>query len=147
MAATGDNSDVQLPYRLPLSKETHDHDCLEQCVNEMDEEFVVTAAQIAQDAQAGYDCDYCNKRQPVGCNEVKEWCKGHSALPQQAARERRNYIGKRHATRLMCDARKEGIVRSHVESTNLRARHSDTYVTKTDFSYDTIRCFLRQALR
>ena len=101
MAVSGDNSDVQLPYRLPLCAETHA--CSEQCIDELQEDLVVTAAQVAQDAQAGYACDYCNKRQPVACNEVKEWCKGHSSLSQQVANERRNYIGKRHTTRLMSD--------------------------------------------
>ena len=113
MAVSGDNSDVQLPYRLPLCSETHT--CPEQCIDELQEDLVVTAAQVAQDAQAGYACDYCNKRQPVACNEVKEWCKGHSALSQQVANERRNYIGKRHATRLMSDFYCKGIARSHVE--------------------------------
>ena len=131
MVASGDNSDVQLPYRLPLCAETHT--CPEQCLNELEEELVVTAAQVAQDAQAGYACDYCNKRQPVACNEVKEWCKGHAALAQQVAHARRNYIGKRHATRFMADAYCKGIVRSQVESTNLRARHLDTDVTRAEF--------------
>ena len=49
---------------------------------EMSEDVIIQAAQCAQDAQAGYACDYCNKRQPMAFNEVKECCKGHQDLIQ-----------------------------------------------------------------
>ncbi len=49
-------------------------------MEELDEAAVAEARQVAQDAQAGYACDYCNKRQPTAVNEVKEWCKGQHAL-------------------------------------------------------------------
>ena len=42
------------------------------CVDEFDEMAIVSDAQIAQDAQAGYACDYCTKRPPMAFNEVKE---------------------------------------------------------------------------
>ena len=42
---------------------------------------MIEATQIAQNAQAGYACDYCTKRQPMAFNECKECCKGRS-LPR-----------------------------------------------------------------
>ena len=120
LAAQGCNSDVQLPYRFPVCAATHD--CEEACTGELGEDIIVEATQVAQDAQAGYACDYCNKRQPMAFNEVKECCKGHQDLSRRLAGERVSYIGKRHATRLMSDAYGKGIVRGQVENTNLRAR-------------------------
>ena len=64
------NSDVQLPYRLPLCSATHA--CEKDCLKDLDEDAMVEAAQQSQDAQAGYACDYCNKRQPCAVNEIKE---------------------------------------------------------------------------
>ena len=52
------NSDVQLPYRFAIAELTH----------------CSTDAQMSQDAQVGYACDYQNKRQSLACNEVKECC-------------------------------------------------------------------------
>ena len=121
------NSDVQLPYRFPIIEGTHA--CEELCVDSANEMSIVEAAQAAQDAQAGYACDYCNKRHPMAFNEVKECCKGHTDLNQSLHGERVNYIGKRHATRLMCEAYGKGIVRGQVENTNLRANFKDNDVT------------------
>ena len=61
LAAHVFNSDVQLPYRFPICPETHA--CPDTCVESIDEGDIIHAAQAAQDAQAGYACDYCNKRQ------------------------------------------------------------------------------------
>ena len=82
---------------------------------------MVEATQVAQDAQAGYACDYCTKRQPLAFNECKECVKGHRQLASDLKKESLNRIGKRHATRLMSDAYGKGIVRGQVENTNLRA--------------------------
>ena len=64
------NSDVQLPYRFPVMCMTCY--CGQQCGDKVDNDVVIRAAQVAQDAQAGYACDYCNKRQPMASNEAKE---------------------------------------------------------------------------
>ena len=72
LAAHGFNSDVQLPYRFPITEATHSsHVCLLKCFDFLDERTMVNAAQVSQDAQAGYACDYQNKRQPMACNEKK----------------------------------------------------------------------------
>jgi len=49
------NSDVQLFYRLPLTKQTHSDLCLldEQCLQIYDINEVAKACQLAQDVQAG----------------------------------------------------------------------------------------------
>ena len=72
---------------------------------------MIEAAQQSQDAQAGYACDYCNKRQPCAAHEIKEWCKGQHELGAEVRKERPNYIGKRLVTRFMSDAYGKGIVR------------------------------------
>ena len=63
LAAQGCNSDVQLPYRFPVCPATHD--CEEECTHDLDDNAIVEATQLAQDAQAGYACYDCNKRQPM----------------------------------------------------------------------------------
>ena len=123
LAALRCNSDVLLLFWLPLTAATHA--CEESCIEDLDEGQVVQAAQLAQDAQAGYTCDYCIKRQPMAVKEIKEWCK-------QLRHQKRSYIGKRHAARLMSDAYGKGVVRSHVESTNLRANAKDNAVTHAE---------------
>ena len=78
LAAQRCNSDVQLPYRFPIIKESHGCWHCKCLINK--DTVMVDAMQLAQDAQAGYACDYCTKRQPMALNEVKECCKGHSTL-------------------------------------------------------------------
>jgi hypothetical protein len=116
------NSDVQLPYRFPITAETHDDTlCGEACVNSCDPDVILNAAQTSQDAQAGYSWHYCNKRHPMAFNEVRECCKGHDGLAESLHGKGLSYIGKRHATRLMSDAYGRGIVRGQAENTYLRA--------------------------
>ena len=109
LAAHRCNSDVQLPYRFPITKDTHfceDPTCLQSSLK-----LMIEATQIAQDAQAGYACDYCTKRQPMAFNECMECVKGHRQLGLDLKQESLNAIGKRHAMRLISDAYNKGIVR------------------------------------
>ena len=73
------SSDMHLPYRLPISEVTHDDvsRCADECYSSSTTKDMVEAAQAAQDSQAGYACDYQNKRAARSCNEVKECAKGH----------------------------------------------------------------------
>ena len=71
------NDDVKLPWRFPITTETHSPACKCACYAETDNSKLIEACQVAQDAQAGYACDYSNKRQPMAFIEGKEWCKGH----------------------------------------------------------------------
>jgi hypothetical protein len=130
LAAQRFNSDVQLPYRFPVIPASHSEECDENCLElDVSDEEIIRAAQIAQDAQAGYACDYCTKRPPMAFNEVKECCKGHQDLTERLRGESTNYVGKRHAMRLMSDAYGKGIVRGQVENTNLRAYAKENDVT------------------
>ena len=98
LAFQRDNSDVQLPYRFPMTADTHDDSlCSESCLANVDQHVILNAAQTNQDAQAGYACDYCSKRQPMAFNEVKECCKGHDDLTTEVRGKGLHYIGKRHA--------------------------------------------------
>ena len=56
LAAQRCNSDVQLSYRFPIIKESH-YCCHCTCILSNDK-VMVEAMQMAQDAQAGYACDY-----------------------------------------------------------------------------------------
>jgi len=117
------NSDVQLPYRLPINVASHSSECPlgDACLLQCNVASMVNAAQIAQDAQVGYTCDYQNKRQPCGCNEVKECCNGFTRMGQNIGHEPVSYQGKRYMTRILCHAYNSGIVRSAVENRNLRS--------------------------
>ena len=121
------NSDVQLPYRLPVTKDTHSDICPlgNECLESYKKIDVVTACQLAQDAQAGYACDYQCKRQPCGCNEVRECCVGLSRLGETLKDKPIAYQGKRYMSRILCHAYNNGIVRSAVENRNLRAHSRD----------------------
>ena len=142
LAAQQFNSDVQIPYRVPLTADSHSKQCCELCLQEDDELTMVQSFQFGQDAQAGYACDYCSKRQPMAFNEIKECCKGHQDLNEKLQGEARNYVGKRHATRLMSDAYGKGIVRGQCECTHLRAYsktsdvlHAETFRTSQTESF------------
>jgi hypothetical protein len=132
------NSDVQIPFRFPIDRCIH---CCsrEACLGKNDKD-IIESAQFAQDAQAGYACDYCTKRLPMAFNEVQECCKGHMTLAAKVTREPINRQGKRHAIRLMNDLNGRGIVRGQVENTNLRAyykkRRSDISRGNNDCSYN-----------
>ena len=133
LAAHGFNGDVQLPYRFPVAAETHSSaECRECCIESVEENTIVVAAQVAQDAQAGYACDYQNKRQPMAFNEIKECCKGHGDLATQVAGQGVAYIAKRHASRLMSDAYGKGIVRGQAENVNLRVNAREDAVTHAE---------------
>ncbi|CAJ1408108.1 unnamed protein product, partial [Effrenium voratum] len=131
-AALRANTDVQLPYRLPPCKETHSRVCEEGgCLDEVDLESVITAAQHAQNAQCGYAGDYGSKRQVVALHEVNEWMRGQRALGRELAGKGRSYQGVRHLRRFMSDAYGRGIVRSAPEVVNLLTRQ-DRNANSTD---------------
>ena len=137
------NSDVQLPYRLPIIEGTHfcdDPRCLD-----CKEEDLIEATQIAQDAQAGYACDYCNKRQPLAFNECKECVKGLQRLSEKHGDDPLNKLGKRYAMRIMSDAYGKSCVRGAAENTNLRAyaRSDDITLAESIQTCQTVSFFGR----
>ena len=64
-AALHCNADVQLPYRMPITELTHVHSsiCGNKCYERVSEAQMVDAAQLSQDVQAGYACDYQKQAQ------------------------------------------------------------------------------------
>ena len=97
------NSDVQLPHRLPICAQTHADDCCDNpnCVGDVDEDEIINSCQNAQNAQAGYACDYTAKNQAMAFNEVKECCKGHENVSAKLRGESLNYVAGRHRKRLL----------------------------------------------
>ena len=76
--------DVQVPYRFPVTELTHNAvQCEKSCHLAQSTQEIVREAQRTQAAQAGYACDYQNKRHPIAMHEVKEWQKGQGALQQE----------------------------------------------------------------
>ena len=73
LAALRCNSDVQIPFRFPITTGTHqDEHCDKKCFENQSVSDLVKEAQTAQAAQAGYACDYQNKRLPIAVHEVKD---------------------------------------------------------------------------
>ena len=120
LAALRCNSDVQLPYRLPIIKDKT-HFCDDPSCLDVSEKELIEATQVAQDAQAGYACDYINKRQPLAFNECKECVKGLRQLSDRYKDDPLNKLGKRYAMRITSDAYGRCCVRAAVENTHLRA--------------------------
>ena len=106
---------------------------------------MIEATKLAQDAQAGYACDYCTKRQPMAFNECMECVKGHRQLALDLKQESLNRIGKRLVMRLISDAYNKGIVRAQVENTNLRAYATSTDVTSAESfkTCQTVSCLVK----
>ena len=102
LVASGDN-DIKNPTRLVISSKTHDKECEENGAQSNNLTAQVKAMEASQAAQVGYHCDYCNKRQPVGIHECKEWAKGHKTLEQGVKGERLSYKAKRHTPRIISD--------------------------------------------
>ena len=130
LAAHRFNSDVQVPYRLPICEATIS--CEGKCLASVDEEEMILASQLAQDAQAGYACDYCNKRQPMAFSECKECLKGIRRMGEGMEKKSLRYKIKRYALRICSDAYGKGIVRGHTENTNLCAYTKDNILTSAE---------------
>ncbi len=56
---TGDNNDIKIPYRLPITQQSHDVECDGNCPEEQPLEELIVAVEACQSAQVGYHCDYC----------------------------------------------------------------------------------------
>ena len=72
LAALRCNSDVQIPFRFPITSVTHQDECCDQkCHQRARLADMIKEAQTNQAAQAGYACDYQNKRLPIAVHEIK----------------------------------------------------------------------------
>ena len=70
LAALRCNSDVQLPYRFPVTEVFHSDRCRGNCDLKVSVFDYAKSMQVAQAAQAGYGADYQNKRYPIARHEV-----------------------------------------------------------------------------
>ena len=122
--ATGDNNDIKIPYRFPVTQTSHEKLCTASSCRPCLEESggldsMIRAVENSQAAQVGYHCDYCNKRQPIGVAEAKEWEKGHQRLSAETESESVSYMMRRHAKRICSDCYARGVLRTPNETTKL----------------------------
>ena len=128
LAALRCNSDVQVPYRFPVTEFIHnDAHCWKSCHLAQSTQETVREAQRNQAAQAGYACDYQNKRHPIAMHEVKEWQKGQGVLHQEVQGKPTGYVGARTAKNIMTSSYCRGVSRGSVECANLL-----THATSSD---------------
>ncbi|CAE7884687.1 unnamed protein product, partial [Symbiodinium sp. KB8] len=114
LAALRCNGDVQVPHRFPITEDLHD------CPAQNSLREMTQQAQVNQAAQAGYACNYSNKRNPIAVNEVQEWKKSQKDLEAELQNNASSgYVGARVSKRLMTDAFARGVVRGSVECANL----------------------------
>ena len=126
------NGDVQVPYRIPCTAETHSPSCRRNCHLQASGKELVRAAQRNQAAQAGYACDYQNKRLPIAVHEIKEWSKGQQALGMELEGKPAGYVGARAAKRLLTDCHARGVVRGAAECFALIDRANDQDPTSAE---------------
>ncbi len=122
------NSDVQVPFRFPTTSCSHRGDiCGHECDKKLPIWSLANTAQTNQAAQAGYGCDYMNKRNPIAVQEVKAWMAGQQHLYEEIKETKTGYLGARAAKRLITDCYGRGVVRGAVESTKLilDSQHND----------------------
>ena len=74
------NNAVQLPYRFPITEMAHcSTACPEPHWKEVVEGRIISEAHVSQAAQAGYACNYRNKRQPMAWYDAVSYT--HLTLP------------------------------------------------------------------
>ena len=133
LASARCNGDVQLPYRFPITEDTHNHwVCDHGCDEKMPVWQLVQAAEAAQRAQAGYACDYQNKRLPIAVHECKAWMSGQQSLYEELKGSKLGYLGARVVKRLITDCYGKGVVRGAVEIANLILQNKDPDPTKAE---------------
>ncbi|CAE7430528.1 unnamed protein product, partial [Symbiodinium sp. KB8] len=136
LAALHCNGDVQVPYRFPITEDLHDAcgRCDKSCHAEQNLQEMTQQEQVNQAAQAGYACDYSNKRNPIAVHEVKEWQRSQAELATELENNPSSgYVGARASKRLMTQCFARGVVRGSVECANLidNAGHGDPTAAET----------------
>ena len=132
LAALRCNGDVQLPYRFPITAETHEPFCVYACDQKMPVWQLVRVAETTQRAQAGYACDYMNKRLALAIQECKMWMRAQQALYEELIESKAGYFAARAAKRLITDCYGKGVVRGAVEIANLVLNSSHPDPTKAE---------------
>ena len=124
------NSDVLVPYRLPLMPQTHSTRCeLEGCLEIHSVSDIMKVLEQSMRDQIGYISDYVTKKQPVATSEVDRFIRGHRELQKQLHGSALSTAAIRHTQRLLSDVLGRGTARKAVECTNLivcRRKHDVT---------------------
>ena len=125
LAALRCNSDLQLPYRFPINADTHSAHCADEACpgGNQPVRALVHEAQRNQAAQAGYACDYGNKRLPIATHEVREWNKGNDDMVKELRGKPAGYVAARTESRFITDCFGRGCCRGATECSNLITRH------------------------
>lgn len=126
LAALRCNSDVQPPYRFPMTPLSHSSDLCQGGCEKVPVWNLIREAQITQAAQAGYAADYQNKRLPVAVHECKEWMKAQQNLIEELQENKPGYVGARLGKRLITDCYARGVCRGAVGCTSL-VTHAEQY--------------------
>ena len=114
------NSDVLIPYRLPVMLETHGKACeTDGCLQMQCIRNVFRTLRQSMADQIGYISDYVTKRQPVCTKEIARFIKGHRQLQEKMRSEPGERAAVRHTQRLLSDVLGRGTARKAVECTNL----------------------------
>ena len=114
------NSDVLVPYRLPLMPQTHSTRCeLEGCLEMHSVSDIMKVLEQSMRDQIGYISDYVTKKQPVAISEVDRFIRGHRELQKQLHGFALSTAAIRHTQRLLSDVLGRGTARKAVECTNL----------------------------
>ena len=135
--ATRSNSNVQIPYRLPITERTHDPDCkLAGCLGSVSSQQLCKIAQRAMKQMSGYFGGYISKKQRIGQYELK---KSVGALPLmlQKLSSRKLSSGSHQLShvvnRMFTTLESKGILRTGTEEMALSAKFHATDKLAAEF--------------
>ena len=113
------NTDIQLPYRVPLNAITHDEDCHStKCLKHLSNKHLCIITQKAMKQMAGYFGGYISKRQKMGRFEVQNSIKSMPFLQTKLAERNLRKAGSQLAhvvNRMFTTLEGKGILRTAVE--------------------------------
>ena len=82
------NTNVQLPYRVPLLEATHDPECTsDKCLSEKNKRRLFLIGQRAVKQMTGYFGGYISKRQKIGRFELKQSIAAQSYFVEKLQRK------------------------------------------------------------
>jgi len=125
---TRGNSNVQVPYRVPIIPETHDDTCTNKdCLTRASTKRMCRQVHQAQKNIIGYFGGYCCKSQPVGKYELKKSTENVDYLKEKL--EPRKLQAKHHlahvVNRMFTTLETKGIARPATEEFMLSAEYNE----------------------
>jgi len=122
------NTNVQVPYRVPITGDTHDKDCTsEKCLSPKTRRRQFLIGQRAVKQMLGYFGGYISKKQKIGRFELKQSVAAqpyfHQKLSQKTNLSAGNQLA--HVTnRMFTNLEGKGILRSGVEESLLASEYN-----------------------